>query len=144
VDGIVNGIQFSYFEEDWNVLPDFTKLKAVKSGTLANFDLSPRSQPEYFGLEYTCFVRIPEDGVYSFFVASDDGSRLFVDNKLLVDNDGLHGMVEKKGVVALSAGLHSLMVQYFQKGGGRDFKVSVEGPKSAKLAIPASMLYMKK
>ncbi len=144
VEGIVNGIQYSYFEGDWDVLPDFTKLKAVKSGTLADFDLSPRTQLEYFGLEYACYVQTPEDGVYSFFVASDDGSRLFVDNKLLVDNDGLHGMAEKKGIAALSAGLHPLKVQFFQKTGGRDIKVSWEGPKSAKQAIPTSMLYIKK
>jgi alpha-L-fucosidase len=144
VDGTVNGIQYSYFEGDWNVLPDFAKLKAVKGGTLADFDLSPRAVPEYFGLEYTGYVRIPDDGVYSFFLASDDGSRLFVDNKLLVDNDGLHGMVEKKGVAALSAGLHPLVVQYFQKSGGRDIKVSLEGPKGAKQSIPASILFMKK
>ena len=144
VDGVVNGIQYSYFEGEWNLLPDFAKLKAAKSGTLANFDLSPRAQPEYFGLEYSGYVRIPEDGVYSFFVASDDGSRLYVDNKPLIDNDGLHGMVERKGVAALSAGLHPLVVQYFQKGGGRDIKVSLETPKGAKQAIPGSMLYTKK
>jgi alpha-L-fucosidase len=144
VDGIVNGIQYSYFEGNWDVLPDFTKMKAVKGGTLANFDLSPRNQPEYFGIAYTGYVRVPEDGVYSFFVASDDGSRLFVDNTLLVDNDGLHGMVEKKGVIALSAGLHPLEVQYFQKSGGRDIKVSLEGPRNAKQTIPGSMLHMKK
>jgi alpha-L-fucosidase len=144
VDGTVNGIQYSYFEGDWSVLPDFAKFKVVKSGTLTDFDLSPRTQPEYFGIEYTGYVQIPEDGVYSFFVASDDGSRLFVDNKLLIDNDGLHGMVEKQGVVALSAGLHPLTVQYFQKGGGRDIKVSLEGPKSLKQVIPASILFRKK
>jgi len=144
VEGTINGVQYSYFEGDWDVLPDFTKLKPVKSGTLVNFDLSPRTQPEYFGLEYTCYVQTPEDGVYAFFVASDDGSRLYVDNKPLIDNDGLHGMVEKSGVVALSAGLHPLLVQYFQKSGGRDIKVSLETPKDAKQAIPGSMLYMKK
>jgi alpha-L-fucosidase len=144
VAGVVNGIQYSYFEGDWSVLPDFTKLKAVKSGTLANIDLSPRNQPEDFGLEFTGFVRIPEDGVYSFFVASDDGSRLYLDNKLLIDNDGLHGMVEKMGVAALSAGLHPLVVQYFQKSGGRDIKVSLETPKAAKQAVSESLLYIKK
>jgi alpha-L-fucosidase len=144
VDGVVSGIQYSYYEGDWSALPDFTKLKALKSGTLSTFDLSPRSQPEYFGLEYNGYIRISEDGVYSFFVASDDGSRLLVDNKLLVDNDGLHSMVEKNGVVALSAGLHPLTVQYFQKSGGRDIKVLVEGPKSSKVEIPASMLFIKK
>jgi alpha-L-fucosidase len=141
VDGVVNGIQYSYYEGDWSVLPDFRKLNPVKSGSLANFDLSPRSQPEYFGFEYTGYIRVPEDGVYSLFIGSDDGSRLLLDNKVLIDNDGLHSMNEMKGVAALATGLHSLTVQYFQKGGGRDLKISVEGPKSAKELIPASMLF---
>jgi alpha-L-fucosidase len=144
VEGVVSGIQYSYYEGDWSTLPDFSKLSAVKTGSLADFDLSTRGQPEYFGLEYNCFIRIPEDGVYTFFLGSDDGSRLLLDNKLLIDNDGLHSMNEVKGVVALSAGLHPLTVLYFQKSGGRDIKVSLEGPKGAKEEIPASMLFQKK
>jgi alpha-L-fucosidase len=144
VDGVVNGIQYSYYEGDWSVLPDFRKLKPIKSGSLADFDLSPRSQPEYFGFEYTGYIRVPEDGVYSLFIGSDDGSRLLLDNKVLIDNDGLHSMNEMKGVAALATGLHSLTVQYFQKSGGRDLKISVEGPKGAKEAIPASMLFRNK
>lgn len=144
VDGLVNGIQYTYYEGDWNVLPDFTKMKPVKQGTLANFDLSPRNHPEYFGLEYWGFVRVPDDGVYAFFTDSDDGSRLFIGDKMVVDNDGLHGMAEKKGVVALAAGLHPIRVQYFQKGGGRDLKVSFEGPKGEKQPIPGTMLYRAK
>jgi alpha-L-fucosidase len=143
VDGAVQGIEYSYFEGDWSTMPDFAKLKPVKHGTVTEIDLSPRSVPEYFGLVYTGYVSIPQDGVYSFTIASDDGSRLFLDNKLLVDNDGLHGMVEKSGVAALASGLHPISVQYFQKSGGRDIKVSVEGPKGEKMTLSGSMLFRK-
>jgi alpha-L-fucosidase len=141
---IAPGIRYDYFEGDWSLLPDFAKLKAAKSGVLSNFDLTPRTQPEYFGIEYSGYVQILEDGVYSFYLSSDDGSRLFLDNQLLIDNDGLHSMVEKKGVVALAAGFHPLKVQYFQKSGGRDISVSLEGPATAKQSIPSSMLFLKK
>jgi hypothetical protein len=144
VSGLEDGIQYSYYEGDWNVLPDFSKLTPSKQGVLSAFDLSPLNQPEYFGLEYRGFVRVPDNGVYGFSTDSDDGSRLYIDDNLLVDNDGLHGMKAVKGIVALGAGLHKIKVQYFQKGGGRGFNVSLEGPKGEKQIIPGAMLFHQK
>ena len=144
ISGLENGIQYSYYEGDWTALPDFSKLTPTKQGVLPAFDLSPRNQPEYFGLEYLGFISVPDDGVYGLSTDSDDGSRLFVDDNMVVDNDGLHGMKEVKGVVALGAGLHRIKVQYFQKGGGRDLKVSLEGPRGEKQIIPGTMLFHQK
>ncbi|MCX6134257.1 MAG: alpha-L-fucosidase [Ignavibacteriales bacterium] len=141
IAGLAAGIQYSCYQGDWNVLPDFGKLKPVKEGVTSVFDISLGAQPEYFGLDFNGFIRVPENGVYAFSTESDDGSRLFVDGKMIADNDGLHGNREVKGVVALAVGLHGIRVQYFQKGGGRDLKVFVEGPKGEKLVIPASMLF---
>jgi alpha-L-fucosidase len=144
VSGLGNGVQFSYYEGDWNVLPDFSTLKPVKEGVTSVFDISPGNQPEYFGLDFSGFVKVPADAVYSFSTISDDGSRLFVDGKMIVDNDGLHGNREAKGIVALASGLHKIRVQYFQKGGGRDLKVSIEGPTGDKQEIPAATLFYQK
>ena len=47
------------------------------------------------GLFSMGLIKIPADGIYSFYISSDDGSKLFIDDKILVDNDGLHGIVEK-------------------------------------------------
>jgi len=144
VPGLENGIQYSYYEGDWNVLPDFSKLTPTKQGDIPAFDLSPRNQPEYFGLEYRGFVRVPENGVYGFSTDSDDGSRLYIDDNMVVNNDGLHGMKEVKGAVALGAGFHAIKVQYFQKGGGRELKVWLEGVKGEKQIIPETMLFHQK
>ncbi len=144
VSGLAAGVKFAYYEGDWNVLPDFTKLKPVKEGVASVFDISPRNQPEYFGLVFNGFLKVPENGVYSLSIDSDDGSRLFVDGRLIADNDGLHSNKEVKGVVALAAGPHAIRVQYFQKSGGRDLKVSIEGPKGDKQVIPGAMLFYQK
>ena len=61
------------------------------------------------------FIKIPEDGVYQFFTSSDDGSQLFVENKLVVDNDGLHDVREEKGVLPLEAGFHPIAVTFFER-----------------------------
>jgi alpha-L-fucosidase len=144
VSVVMNGLHYAYFEGDWNHLPVFSTLKSIKEGVSPNIDLSLRDKPEYFGFEYSGYVQVPEDGVYAFFSDSDDGSQLFIDDAMLVDNDGLHSMVEKKGVIALAKGLHPIRVQYFQKGGGRGLNVSLEGPKTEKGPIPDSALFHSK
>ena len=143
IDNVVNGLAYAYFEGDWDRLPDFKGLAAVKEGTLSNFSFSPRNQVEYFGFEYSGFVRVPEDGVYAFYTDSDDGSRLFIGETMVVDNDGLHGMREVRGVIALAAGLHPIRVEFFEKTGGDGLAVSVKGPKAEKKPVPDSMLFRK-
>jgi alpha-L-fucosidase len=136
------GLQYFYFEGDWQMTPDFDSLTALKKGVVSNFDRSAHNKDgEKYGFEYRGLIRIPQDGVYSFFTGSDDGSKLWIDNKLLVDNDGLHGMTEKSGVVPLQAGYHELLVRYFNGTGGHDLKVSWEGESFDKQAIPNEALF---
>jgi hypothetical protein len=61
---------------------------------------------------------IPHDGDYHFWLSSDDGSRLFIDDELVVLNDGLHGTQTRDGGIALIAGIHVIRVEFFEKGGG--------------------------
>ena len=143
VDMPGNGLRYTYFEGDWSVLPDFKALKSSKTGTLAGFDLTPRLKPEYFGFEYTGYIRIPEGGVYSFFTDSDDGSRLYIGDTLVVDNDGLHGNQEKRGTIALAAGFHPVRVAYFNKTGGLDLRVHYASTKIKKQPIPNGVLFHK-
>ena len=141
IEGLSGGISYAYFEGDWDSLPDFGKLTPVKENNLANFDFSPRNQVEHFGFQYLGFIRILVSGVYAFFTDSDDGSRLFIGETMVVDNDGLHGMKEKRGVIALAAGLHPIRVDFFEKTGGDDLKVYIEGPRIEKQLIPGAMLF---
>jgi len=82
-----------------------------------------------------------KDGVYKFYVASDDGSRLYIGRDLVVDNNGLHGSEEVIGRIALGAGVHPISVGFFQKSGGVDFEVSYSGRNMEKQPIPASSLF---
>jgi len=138
------GIKYSYYEGDWDSLPNFKSMEAVKEGVLPNFDLSPKLKPEYFGIEYNGYIKIPKDGVYGFYLGSDDGSRLYIDNSLAVDNDGLHGMNEQTGVVPLAAGMHSVRIGFFQKTGGIGLSLLYKGPGIEKQPIPGEILFYKK
>jgi len=71
-----------------------------------------------FGLVAEGYFHIPKDNNYVFRLISDDGSRLHIDGKLVIDHDGLHGDEPKDGEVALKAGYHPFRLDYFEAGGG--------------------------
>jgi len=116
----------------------------VSVGVIANFTYSIRKQVDQFGFEYDAYIKIPMDGVYYFYTISDDGSQLFIDDKLIVDNDKLHGSIEKEGVASLAEGFHSIKVKFFDKTGGDDLKVSIKGSGLPKQQIPDNILFVKK
>lgn len=86
------------------------------------------------------YVHVPATGSWTFGTVSDDGSRLFIRNQLVLDNDGLHGNIEKTGQIALEEGWHAVRVDYFENGGGSTLKVKYGGPGFAYDIIPARAL----
>jgi signal transduction histidine kinase len=74
----VNGLDYACYAVDGEVLPDFTQLTALKTGTVSNFDLSVLSRNEHVGLRFTGYLQVPQDGLYTFYLTSDDGSQLFI------------------------------------------------------------------
>lgn len=137
----VNGLDYKYYHGTWDVLPDFNALAPVKTGTVTNFDLTPRTQDDDFGFSYTGYVNVPADGSYTFYTSSDDGSRLYIGTQLVVDNDGLHGSIEESGVIGLKAGKHALRVTFFENGGAQLLDVRYSGPSISKQLIPNTALY---
>jgi len=69
---------------------------------------------EWFAVNITGTFTVSEPGVYRFRLKSDDGSRLYVDKRLVVNNDGIHDAISKRGSIELSAGRHHIALQYFQ------------------------------
>lgn len=70
------------------------------------------------GLLLEGWLDIPEDGIYSFYTYTDDGSVVKVDGETVVDNDGAHSRIERSGQAALRKGLHRLEIRYFDSNGG--------------------------
>lgn len=107
-----------------NRLPDFSSLKPV--GHIYNHVLNIPPQRfdkgfpgvtdrfEWFAIDYKARVYIPSSKEYTFSLLSDDGSRLIIDGKTVIDNDGIHPPREKIGKIFLEKGIHSFEVQYFQ------------------------------
>ena len=92
-----------------------------------------------FAVRYTGYFRVREGGEYRFTLSSDDGSKLYVDGKQVVDNDGVHSTSQATGTVKLAPGIHQVEVAYFQGGGeaGQDLPHPAEIKAAQFLAWPA-------
>jgi hypothetical protein len=93
-----------------------------------------------FFVRWTGVLKVPQDGKYTFFTESDDGSHLFIDGQEVVNNGGAHPMIEKQGEVELKAGDHPLKLELYQGTGGVGCKLSWQAEGMAKAIIPATAL----
>jgi len=142
VDPDINGLNWRYFEGEWMWLPDFNQLDVKRTGHVFCFGLEKiRFDRDEFGLVFDGYIKITKPGAYRFFTLSNDGSCLYLNDQLVVDNDGGHGPVEKSGKIFLNKGVFPIKVTYFQAGGGMYLKVSYEGPGIPKQEIPANLLF---
>lgn len=112
-------------EKTTTVLPkDFSKLPPITSIFVNEINVPTRAWNngfpdlpeiyEWFAIEYTTTFRIGEDSNYKFRLISDDGAKLWVDKKLVVDNDGVHQFLPVGGSIKLAKGDHSFRLQFFQ------------------------------
>ena len=120
----------------------FAKLKPKNSGMVDGIKLNvpQKGNRDSFGLRFTGSITIEKPGRYRFFTTSDDGSRLYIGDKQVVNNDGQHGMTEKSGRIRLEAGSHPIMVTYYDNGGNEGLAVKWQGPGFKKQPIPTDVL----
>ena len=139
MSGLTRGLRIEEFHGNWDMLPDFDRMGRVASRTISNVDLpEDPTRVEYVGYRYSGYVTVPADDVYLFSLISDDGSRLLVDGKVTVDNDGLHGTLERRGTVALAEGEHEIVVEWFNKTGGAELALLVAPVGESLAEIPDS------
>lgn len=137
-----NGLNFEYFEGKWTKIPDFNLMKPLRKGKVQGFKLKNiKNKEDYWGVRFRGFIQIPQDGLYSFSSISDDGSRLFVNNQKVIDNDGIHGPFTVQGKIELKKGKYPIMLDYIEGNYGELLRVEMEGPGTLKQSLPVSMLF---
>jgi len=138
-----SGILYSY-RKLWQCIKvdDIYRYPVVSEGVASEissyigFDL-----PENNGITYSGYINIPKSGVYTFYLKSDDGSRLSVHDILVVNNDGSHRPRERAGKIALQKGFHPIRAEHFQGGGEPFIELQWEGPDIEKQKISKSYYY---
>jgi hypothetical protein len=147
VDGATAGTRASWFalQGETAVLPDFNAMTPYGGAVLASIDIpstggvfSQSGRADSVAAVFEGYLLVPTAGIWKLSTESDDGSRLLIGTEVIVLNDGLHGMVERFGEVALEAGLHPFRVEFFENFGGAGLVVRWEGPGTARAVIPPS------
>lgn len=144
VENIERGISYKYFEGEYKSVSDIPIENPQKQGVSNNITLEIASIKNSFGLEFSGLIKIPSTGVYRFFTTSDDGSQLYIDDKLVVDNDGAHGVIKADGHVALNEGYHKLKVLYFNAKKKKRLDISFMNLDINERSLPDSILYYAK
>nr|WP_228921759.1 ricin-type beta-trefoil lectin domain protein [Streptomyces sp. DH7] len=113
------------------------KMSVINWTSDADFGLASN-----FVTQVTGNLDVAAAGSHTFRLTSDDGSRLYVDDKLVIDHDGLHGSdLPKDGTVSLTAGVHSLRIEHFEAGGGQQITLAWKPPGATGFSlVPNSVL----
>ncbi len=119
------GLQLERYTGSWDRLPDFAPLSPRSRTVVPSIELADEAlHAEHIAARFQGYLRVPDDEVYQFGLNSDDGSRLWIDEKLVIDNDGLHSPFERTAFAALATGLHAIRVEWFNKTGGYELELS--------------------
>ena len=106
-------------------------------------DLSELLNEEDIFVQFNGFINITTSGSYTFYLNSDDGSKLWIDGALLVDNDGVKSSpTELSASITLSVGMHEIEVGFFHNTGTPVLEASWSGPGISKEEIPENVLYV--
>jgi len=136
----IEGLKYEYFETDFSGEPDWSKFAPKESGAVANFSVQNRKRDQSFGFRYSGSLKVPKAGKYNFWTVSDDGSRLYIDGNLVVDNGGEHAPTEKMGSVELTEGRHAIELTFYNNGAGYELRVLWQIPGARRTEIPSDAL----
>ena len=138
-----NGTTYKYYEGHFQKVADMQQKHFVEKGIVSEPSLDKARQEDHYGFEFSGLIDVPEDGVYTFQTRSDDGSVLYIDQTLEVDNDGSHAAIPATGSIALKKGWHSYRLLYIEDYEGQHLSWAWKLPSGEKLEpIPASRLYV--
>lgn len=132
--GASNGlIGYYYHTPDWSGTPSLIQRDL--------FILPNNILREPFSIRWVGKIAAPVSGTYLFATRSDDGSLLYIDNQLVVDNSGSHGAQDRQGMIELSEGFHDIEVLYNELGGSREMQLWWQPPGRNRSIVPSTYLY---
>jgi hypothetical protein len=142
--------EFFDFTRRLRMLPSLRGQVAAVTRTDPVIDYAPTGTPwpgldgrfaTTYATRHTGYLQVDTTGRYTLDLASSDGSKLWLDGKLLINNDGLHPLRTRSRILRLAAGLHAVRVEYFDNTARAALILSWSGPGIASQVIPAGHLF---
>ena len=119
-----DGLLYSYYEGEWDKLPDFDKLKALSVGVAKDFWVSDYAlREDHFGYVYTGSILVEEDGLYVFRSRADDACKLYIHDELVVNQDLVKEDFKDVGAIALKKGFHPVSIHFMELTGGERLRL---------------------
>ena len=127
----LDDLEYRFYRDTFRSLPDFDSLKPETVAKLEPpvISLSPATRADDFGFVFAGTLIVPADGDYEFTLDSDDGSRLLLDGRKVLEYDGIHGLGDAKRVkLSLKQGRVPFRLEYFQGQFGKGLQLFWSGP----------------
>jgi hypothetical protein len=140
-ENLLPGIPYKFFEGIYTSVASLDNAKSSDSGIMTGIRLEEPEGVSEYGYVFSGYLSVPKDGIYTFFLESNDGSKLYISGIEIVNNDGGHAAKEESGNTTLRKGYYPLIVKYFQMGGGQELKASWEGAGFKKREIAQGDLF---
>lgn len=145
VDTVKNGINWTLYRGRFIRVPDISKMKPAATGSVYSFSLAKMDIPKHdIVLRFNSFIQIEKPGNYTFYLTSNDGSNMYLNNQLFIDNDGEHGAKEISNTTFLEKGRHAIRIEYFNGGGGKVLSLSYSSDEISYQPVPESILFKSK
>jgi predicted alpha/beta superfamily hydrolase len=143
-DSLNPGLKYTYYEGVWDSLPDFSKLVPKKSGIAEATDFSFAMRKDSFAVQFEGYLHITKKALYNIWITSDDGAKLWLNNELILSNDGLHSAdLPVVTALPLNPGFYPVLIRYFEKNGGEAFTLgTLLNDENAK-PVPREMFFHK-
>jgi len=138
----VNGVNYEYYEGTMFKTDMIRKGTLVEKGTMPEPTIANARLTDHYGYVFEGYVNVPEDGIWEFMTKTDDGSVMYVDGQLVVDNDGGHAEVLASGRIALAKGFHKYQILYFEDYEGEAFSWGWKAPGQTEFtSVPKEVLF---
>jgi len=141
-NGTTSGLKYELYSGTFTGTADLDKSVAIDTGIVKSFNQAAIKKSSLaFGVIYSGFIHIDNDGVYNFSTQSDDGSVLLIDGVPVVNNDGKHGSLEQGGSIPLQKGFHHFTLKYYNVGTTATLHVYLTIPGKPKGELSPDELY---
>ena len=135
-----NGLVRKTYSGEYDSCSQMKNESSKEENIVYDFNIDSNKK-DNFGYIFSGYVEVNYPGMYEFQTISDDGSRLFINSELIVDNNGLHSKKAEVGAIKLDQKRYKIVVEYFERGGQETLEVSWRGPGFEWSTIPAFRLF---